>query len=64
MLSAQTTHSPHFVETEIETPLESTLSITMVLLFFQPKLPVQSYGLLNVINTRVNLDYTQHLQCA
>ena len=54
-------HSPHYVETEINTPSESTLLITEVLHFFQLNLPVQSYGLLNMINARVYFDRTCYL---
>jgi len=45
----------------IDRQREHLLLITMVLLFFQSDIPVQSYELLNANNTQVDFDRTRYL---
>ena len=65
-LSAQTIHSPHFVETEINTPSESTfIADQNGTYFFQSDFPVQiliiDFELLNANNTQVDFDCMWYL---
>ena len=60
----KTKHSPHFVESEINTPSESTFIVDhngTFIFFFQSDSPVQSYSLLNANNTQVDFDRTRYL---